>query len=153
MADLLPVVLDSTRVEPILRQVSVRPTPLGYGHPIGQLAAGGASALSWEKLPPLTVLHPLYRAKPGASILLEGLAAGLAKPLTVLAEKRFGRGRTLVLNVQNTWTWQMHQDMPLDDQTHETLWRQLLRIGDGGPGGRSPCVWPSMSGLARARSA
>jgi uncharacterized membrane protein len=124
VADLLPVVLDSTPVDPILRQVSVRPTPLGYGHPIGQLAAG---ALAWEKLPPLTVLHPLYRVKPGASILLEGLAAGLAKPLTVLAEQRFGRGRTLVLNVQNTWTWQMHQDMPLEDQTHETLWRQLLR--------------------------
>jgi hypothetical protein len=33
----------------------------------------------------------------------------------------------LVLNVQNAWTWQMHQDIPLDDQSHETLWRQLLR--------------------------
>ena len=124
VADLLPVVLDSTPIDPILRQVSVRPTPLGYGHPIGQLAATG---LAWEKRPPLTVLHPLYRVKPGASILLEGLAADLAKPLTVLAEQRFGRGRTLVLNVQNTWAWQMHQDMPLEDQTHETLWRQLLR--------------------------
>jgi hypothetical protein len=24
--------------------------------------------------------------------------------------------------------WQMHADIPLDDQTHETLWRQLLRF-------------------------
>jgi hypothetical protein len=45
----------------------------------------------------------------------------------VLAEQRFGRGRALVLNVQNSWTWQMHQDIPPENQTHETLWRQLLR--------------------------
>ena len=97
-------------------------------------APAAATGLAWEKLPPLTVLHPLYRVKPGASILLEGLAAGLAKPLTVLAEQRFGRGQTLVLNVQNTLAWQMHQDMPLEDQTHETFWQQLLRwLVDGVP--------------------
>jgi uncharacterized membrane protein len=127
VAELLPVVLDSSRVDAILAQVSVRPTAAGYGHPIGQLAAGAAGAPAWETLPPLTVLHPLYRAKPGAATLLEGLAPELAEPLTVLAEQRFGRGRALVLNVQNSWTWQMHQDIPPEDQTHETLWRQLLR--------------------------
>jgi uncharacterized membrane protein len=127
VAELLPVVLDAGPVDPILAQVSVRPTPAGYGHPIGQLAAGGAHATPWEQLPPLTVLHPLYRSKPGAATVLEGLAAELAEPVTVLAEQRFGRGRVLVLNVQNAWTWQMHQDIPLDDQSHETLWRQLLR--------------------------
>ena len=127
VAELLPVVLDSARIDAILAEVTVRPTPTGYSHPIGQLAAGGADATSWEKLPPLTVLHPLYQVKPGASILLEGLAPGLAQPVTVLAEQRFGRGRALVLNVQNSWTWQMHQDIPPQDQTHEILWRQLLR--------------------------
>ena len=127
VAELLPVVLDSARVDAILAQVTVRPTAAGYGHPIGQLAAGGAGAPAWETLPPLTVLHPLYRAKPGAATLLEGLAPELAEPLTVLAEQRFGRGRALVLNVQNSWTWQMHQDIPPEDQSHETLWRQLLR--------------------------
>ena len=127
VAELLPVVLDSARMDAILAEVTVRPTPTGYSHPIGQLAAGGPDATSWEKLPPLTVLHPLYQVKPGASTLLEGLAPELAEPVTVLAEQRFGRGRALVLNVQNSWTWQMHQDIPLQDQTHEILWRQLLR--------------------------
>jgi uncharacterized membrane protein len=127
VAELLPVVLNSRRVDPILVEVSVRPTPAGYGHPIGQLGAGDAQAPSWERLPPLTVLHPLYRVKPGASTLLEGWAPELAEPVTVLTEQRFGRGRALVLNVQNSWTWQMHQDIPLEDQTHEILWRQLLR--------------------------
>ncbi len=127
VAELLPVVLDSAPMDAILAQVTVRPTAAGYGHPMGQLAAGGAGAPAWETLPPLTVLHPLYRAKPGAATLLEGLAPELGAPLTVLAEQRFGRGRALVLNVQNSWTWQMHQDIPPQDQTHETLWRQLLR--------------------------
>jgi uncharacterized membrane protein len=127
VAELLPVVLDSARVDTILAQVTVRPTAAGYGHPMGQLAAGGTGAPAWETLPPLTVLHPLYRAKAGATTLLEGLAPELGAPLTVLAEQRFGRGRALVLNVQNAWTWQMHQDIPPQDQSHETLWRQLLR--------------------------
>jgi hypothetical protein len=29
--------------------------------------------------------------------------------------------------VQDAWIWQMHESIPLEDQTHETLWRQLLR--------------------------
>lgn len=127
VAELLPVVLDFARVDPILTQVTVRPTAEGYGHPMGQLSADGAGAPGWEKLPPLTVLHPIFHTKPGASTILEGLSADLAEPITVLAEQRFGRGRAMVLNVQNAWTWQMHQDIPPEDQTHETLWRQLLR--------------------------
>jgi uncharacterized membrane protein len=127
VAELLPVVLDGGRINGIRADVSVRPTAAGYGHPIGQIPGGDGDAPAWERLPPLTVLHPLYRAKPGAATLLEGLSPELAAPVTVLAEQRFGRGRALVLNAQNTWTWQMHQDMPLTDQTHETLWRQLLR--------------------------
>lgn len=127
VAELLPVVLDATHVDPILAQVTVRPTAAGYGHPLGLLTADAGGASGWEKLPPLTVLHPLFQTKPGAATLLEGLAADLVVPVTVLAEQRFGRGRALVLNVQNSWTWQMHQDIPLEDQTHETLWRQLLR--------------------------
>ncbi|HZD03726.1 MAG TPA: hypothetical protein VE173_02380, partial [Longimicrobiales bacterium] len=38
------------------------------------------------------------------------------------------------LPVQDTWLWQMHADIPLDDLTHETLWQQLLRwLVDGVP--------------------
>jgi uncharacterized membrane protein len=127
VAELLPVVLGTKRIDPILAEVSVRPTAAGYGHPLGQLASSDKDLGEWQKLPTLKVLHPLFQTKAGASVLLEGLSADLAKPVTVLAEQRFGRGRAMVLNVQNAWTWQMHQDMPAQDQTHETLWRQLLR--------------------------
>jgi hypothetical protein len=46
----------------------------------------------------------------------------------VLAAQRYGRGRALAFPVQDSWIWQMHADIPLDDETHETLWRQLLRF-------------------------
>jgi uncharacterized membrane protein len=127
VGDLLPVVLDAARDDAIRANVSVQPTPAGYGHPIGGIARAEDGSPSWDGLPPLTVLHPLYRTKPGAATLLEGAAPNLPTPLTVLAEQRYGRGQALVLNVQNAWTWQMHQDVPPEDQTHETLWRQLLR--------------------------
>ena len=32
-----------------------------------------------------------------------------------------------MLPIQDSWIWQMHADIPLEDQTHETFWRQLLR--------------------------
>jgi hypothetical protein len=32
-----------------------------------------------------------------------------------------------VFGVQDSWLWQMHAAVPVEDQTHETLWRQLLR--------------------------
>ena len=127
VGEVLPVVLEDSREPSIPVEVSVQPTPAGYGHPIGGIAVGADGTPSWEALPPLKVLHPLTRAKPGAAVLLEGAARDLPAPLTVLAEQRFGRGRALVLNVQNAWAWQMHHSVALEDQTHETLWRQLLR--------------------------
>ena len=49
-----------------------------------------------------------------------------------LAFQRYGRGKSLSLAVQDTWIWQMQ--LPLEDTTHETFWRQLLRwLVDGVP--------------------
>src|SRR5690606_39346077 len=45
----------------------------------------------------------------------------------VLAFQRYGRGQAAVFTAQDAWIWQMHADIPLEDQTHETFWRQLLR--------------------------
>jgi hypothetical protein len=33
----------------------------------------------------------------------------------------------VALTSQDSWVWQMHADIPLEDETHEVLWRQLLR--------------------------
>jgi len=81
----------------------------------------------WARLPQLTTLNPMRDLKPGATALLVGDAEDTPGELVVLADQRYGRGRTLALTVQDTWIWQMHADIPVDDPTHERFWRQLLR--------------------------
>src|SRR5690606_7377944 len=64
--------------------------------------------------------------KPGAVALLGG-EAGSGTDQPILAWQRYGRGQSFALPVQDTWIWQMHADIPLEDQTHEMFWRQLMR--------------------------
>jgi hypothetical protein len=72
--------------------------------------------------------------KPAATVLLDGTdERGRSQP--VLAWHQFGRGKAVALTLQDTWQWQMHATITLEDQTHENYWRQLLRwLVDGVPG-------------------
>ena len=36
-----------------------------------------------------------------------------------------GRGKAFALTLQDSWLWQMHASMPVEDMTHEHFWRQL----------------------------
>lgn len=134
VADALPVRLGGTRPlggEGFLADVRVEPTPAGRGHAALQLGAADeadpGSGDAWSRLPPLTTVNPIREIKPGASALLVGRSPGLDGDLLVLASQRYGRGRALALTVQDTWIWQMHAEMGVEDLTHETFWRQLLR--------------------------
>ena len=52
----------------------------------------------------------------------------------VLAYERYGRGKSIAFPVQDSWLWQMHASIRVEDQTHENFWRQLLRwLVDGVP--------------------
>jgi hypothetical protein len=44
-----------------------------------------------------------------------------------MAQHRYGRGVVLAFTPQDSWLWQMHNDIPVEDQTHEIFWRQVLR--------------------------
>jgi hypothetical protein len=56
------------------------------------------------------------------------------KNLVVLAFQRYGAGKSLAFSVQDSWMWQMHADVPVEDQTHEIFWRKVLRwLVDGVP--------------------
>jgi len=72
--------------------------------------------------------------KPAATVLLSGTdERGRSQP--VLTWHQFGRGKTVALTLQDTWQWQMHAKISLEDQTHENYWRQMLRwLVDGVPG-------------------
>ncbi len=131
VADALPVVLESAgsgNNGGFFAEVKVELTPFGRGHPTTQLAGTVVeSEERWRTLPALSTLNPLTRVKPGASTLLVGRTEESRQPLVVLAAQRYGRGKALAFAVQDSWLWQMHADIPLDDLTHETWWRQLLR--------------------------
>ena len=70
--------------------------------------------------PPLTSLNPVSELKPGATALLTGINER-GREQVVLAFQRYGRGKSLVMPVQDTWMWRMHAKMDLKDQTFHTF--------------------------------
>lgn len=131
VADVLPVVMeerDGDEGEPFFAELKVELTPFGKTHPVTQFADSvEENAARWEKLPVLSALNPVDRIKPGATALLVGSREDSSDEQVVLAFQRYGRGKSLALTVHDSWQWQMHADIALEDMTHETLWRKLLR--------------------------
>ncbi len=132
--DVLPVVLpEPTGLTPTERRVymKVSPTPAGANHPITRIAGDVEnSAARWDSLPVVTTTNQITELKPGATELMQGSVVageGDAADRVVLAFQRYGKGRAMVLGVQDTWLWQMEATVSLDDQSHESFWRQLLR--------------------------
>ena len=134
VADVLPVVLDERDEDgegSFFIETDVRPTRAGATHPSTQIAeTEEASAARWLELPPITLVNAIRDVKPGATTLL---TSG-DESLVVLAFQRYGAGKSLAFPIQDSWMWQMHADIPVDDETHEILWRRLLRwLVDGVP--------------------
>lgn len=128
LRDLLPVFVDMPPQADFSRRIKIRPTPAGRVHPALQLDEDAdKSAARWSTLPALTTVNPVRRIKPGATLLLTGEAEDDAQDYVAMASQRYGRGKVIAFAVQNSWLWQMHHEIPLEDQTHEMLWRQLLR--------------------------
>ncbi len=116
-------------------ELAVRVTPAGRTHAALQLGATEEATGRWDSLPPLTSVNVMGGAKPGATTLLLGRPTqGVGTSQPVLVTQRYGRGTATVVGVQDTWLWRMSASMPLEDRTHEILWRQLLRWSlDGVP--------------------
>ena len=153
LEDVLPVVLDEpTGATPTERLafVKVAPTPGGANHPITRIEGTvEESAARWDSLPPVSTTNLITELKPGATELLQGAVvespgaapgvvgeggegaglegAGGTDDRVVMAFQRYGRGRSMVLAVQDTWLWQMDSTVPLEDESHENFWRQLMR--------------------------
>ena len=133
MAEVLPVVLQpaptDTGAPPVV--LAVHPTTTGLEHAALQLReTDAANAARWDSLPPLTSVNRPGSLRSGATVLLAGRPGGKgsnAPDVPVLAFQRYGRGMGAVLSVQDTWLWRMDASIPVDDATHSTFWRQLLR--------------------------
>lgn len=140
IADLLPVTLvEENFLPPQLRggvrrgdhptgqTFFPRRTTNGQYSPLLRLdASDSANNAAWSALPELQGVYVTGRAKPGATVLLEHpLLQYQNQALPVIAHQRFGSGRSMSIATASTWRWQMM--MPSEDQSQETLWRQLLR--------------------------
>jgi uncharacterized membrane protein len=134
LAELMPVV-PVEPFEPFNREIAPRLTEAGLIDPLLDFGPAEARQALFRQLPPLTVTNPLRQAKPGATVLLQG-ADRHGEPLILLATQRYGRGRVVSFPVRDSWRWQMHAKIPLADQTHENLWRRLLRDLGRDAGGR-----------------
>jgi uncharacterized membrane protein len=138
IADALPLAIDPTTraSEPAeLSRLQILPTRAGQTHASTQIAASeAASAARWRDLPQATSVNAPLPPKPAATVLLTGTdERGRSQP--VLTWHQYGRGKAVALTLQDTWQWQMHASIALDDQTHENYWRQMLRwLVDGVPG-------------------
>jgi uncharacterized membrane protein len=136
VSDVLPVVLDRARVQEkgSVTRLNVKPTRAGAATAVTQLGPNeAASAEKWASLPVVTMVNRIDAVKPGATVLLTGTdESRTEKP--VLVFQRYGRGKTFAFLPQDSWMWQMHATISVEDLTHENYWRQLLRwLVDGVP--------------------
>jgi uncharacterized membrane protein len=137
LANALPVALDSSIPKPLdpPLELAVRPTRTGLSHPAVQISDADDQEAKWADLPTLTAVNnvPTSSLKPGGISLLTGSGPRSGEQL-VLGYQRYGRGKTLVMPVQDTWLWRMHAKMAVDDKTHHNFWQRLTRwLVDGAP--------------------
>lgn len=129
VGEVLPVVLTPglEQAAEYFSTLTIAPTRDGLTHPATQLSdTEQASSERWTKLPQLSTVNRTSKVKPGATILLTGTDEG-RQERPVLSYQRYGRGKALALTVQDAWLWRMHASMAVEDTTHRTFWRRLLR--------------------------
>ena len=140
IADILPItLLEENFIPPFLRGgirrgehaagelFYPRLTNNGEFSPLLRLSGeDGLNENMWRQLPELQGVFVTGRIKPGATVLLEHPVLQYQNQLLpIIAEQRYGSGRSISITTASTWRWQMM--MHSEDQSHETLWRQLLR--------------------------
>jgi hypothetical protein len=136
LADALPVVFGARRMsaaesedDTYFNEMSVSLTPAGRIHPTTRMApTEDASAEKWLKLPAVSTVNRIDEIKPGATELISGSFVRGRGKQPVLVYQRYGRGKVMVMPIQDVWMWQMHADIPVEDETHEVLWKQISRF-------------------------
>jgi uncharacterized membrane protein len=133
LAEMLPVRLADGKGTFHREEAMARLTPLGNLSLLCRLEENPEqNAARWKKMPLLADYQETGELKPGAVALLEVAPAG-RRGGPLLAVENYGRGRTGLFASSGSWRWQMVQ--PIEDNTYETFWQQLLRwLVAGTPG-------------------
>ena len=131
VAEVLPVELDDEAVRAsdpeYFKPLTVRPARAGATYPVTQLGATEqASAAQWAEMPTVSTVNLVREAKPGATVLLSGLAED-GEDHIVLAFQRYGRGKALAFPIQDSWNWKMDVAVAVEDTTHSIFWRRMVR--------------------------
>ena len=112
----------------LIHDLQLELTPQGGAHPATLLRDDRTESNElWPTLPRLSAYQRATEVKAGATVLLRAESPMMREPLIALVHHRIGRGRVIAFTPHDSWHWQMSADIPLEDQTHERLWRQLLR--------------------------
>ena len=133
IADLLPTRLPPSSVDSFERiKAPAALTPQGADAAMLRLTSGDDNGDAWARLPEVANYQATGNLKPAAMSLLSVKTSTGTQPL--LVTQPYGRGHVYVLATGGTWRWQM--SMPVEDLSHETFWRQLLRalVGTAPPG-------------------
>ena len=140
IADILPITLVEEKFLPSHLRGGIRRgqhptgelfyprlTTNGEFSPLRRLASEDSENLAmWRLLPELQGVYVSGRVKPGATVLMEHpLLQYQNQALPILASQRYGSGRSMSFTTASSWRWQMM--LHSTDQSHEILWRQLLR--------------------------
>ena len=144
LADVMPVIVEGNATGDsvsFLADLTASLTPVGVSHAVTQVAGDEAkSAARWRTLPSVTSVNRIHGVKPGAVTLIEGTVpkggrAGVPEGAQLreyeqplLVYQRYGRGISVALPIQDSWTWAFGADIPVGDPTFPTFWRQLLRF-------------------------
>jgi uncharacterized membrane protein len=125
LSEVLPVMLPERKGTFVRDPATVQLTGTGIDSLITRMVEQpGQNDERWRKLPHLADYQDIGIPKLGAAVLAEYNPGGKAR-MPLLVTQNYGRGRTAVMATSGTWRWQMQQ--PLEDQTHEVFWQQMLR--------------------------
>ncbi|HEV8409482.1 MAG TPA: hypothetical protein VGQ30_03170 [Gemmatimonadaceae bacterium] len=144
LADVMPVVIEGNSTGDslsFLADLTASVTPSGASHAVTQVTLDPVkSAERWRTLPAVTSVNRIRRVKPGAVTLIDGRVPkagregvpdgaqlhGYEQPLLVF--QRYGRGLSIAMPIQDSWTWEFDSSIPYGDPTFPTFWKQLLRF-------------------------
>ncbi len=115
--DLARTIKDADGVRPVVTNEGGRWAALRFA------ADPGENELKWRESEPLRWIHPVRRAKSGASVLLAHPTKRSGDdPMPILAVQRYGRGQVAWIGSDECWRWRFKPGVA----QHRRLWGQLI---------------------------